>query len=77
MATASWPSSFTRSTSLLIRQAPSSRENKLLLAGEYDRAKEVALEMRGLFGEDGYYLEIQDHGLESQAHTAGQFPPYC
>jgi len=39
---------------------------KLLLAGEYDRAKEVALEMRGLFGEDGYYLEIQDHGLENQ-----------
>ena len=39
---------------------------KLLLAGEYERAKEAALEMRALFGEDGYYLEIQDHGLASQ-----------
>ena len=39
---------------------------KLLLAGEYDRAKEVALEMRALFGEDGYYLEVQDHGIAVQ-----------
>ncbi len=39
---------------------------KLLLAGEYDRAREVALEMRALFGEDGYYLEMQDHGLAAQ-----------
>ncbi len=39
---------------------------KLLLAGDYDKAKEVALEMRALFGEDGYYLELQDHGLANQ-----------
>ena len=39
---------------------------KLLLAGEYDKAKEIALEMRELFGEDGYYLELQDHGIPSQ-----------
>ena len=39
---------------------------KLLLADEYDKAKEVALEMRGLFGEDGYYLEMQDHGIPAQ-----------
>ncbi|NBI66790.1 DNA polymerase III subunit alpha [Pseudoflavonifractor sp. 60] len=38
----------------------------LLLAGEYDKAREVALEMRTLFGEDGYYLELQDHGLPKQ-----------
>ena len=39
---------------------------RLLLAGDYDQAKEIALEMRELFGEDGYYLEMQDHGLASQ-----------
>ena len=36
---------------------------KLLAAGDYDKAKEVALEMRELFGADGYYLELQDHKL--------------
>ena len=39
---------------------------RLLLAGDYDKAKEVALEMRALFGEDGYYLELQDHGIAAQ-----------
>jgi DNA polymerase-3 subunit alpha len=39
---------------------------RLLLAGDYDKAKEVALEMRELFGEDGYYLELQDHGIKAQ-----------
>ena len=40
--------------------------SRLLLAGEYDQAKAVALEMRELFGEDGYYLEMQDHGIKAQ-----------
>ena len=39
---------------------------RLLLAGDYDKAKEVAMEMRELFGEDGYYLELQDHGIKAQ-----------
>ena len=39
---------------------------KLLMAGEYEQAKQVALEMRELFGEDGYYLELQDHGIPAQ-----------
>ena len=39
---------------------------RLLLAGDYDKAKEVTLEMRALFGEDGYYLELQDHGIKAQ-----------
>ena len=39
---------------------------RLLLAGEYDKAREAALEMRGLFGGDGYYLELQDHGVPAQ-----------
>lgn len=40
--------------------------------GDYEGAKAHALEMRALFGEDGYYLEIQDHKLpEQQAVIAG------
>ena len=34
-----------------------------LLAGDYEGAKAAALEMRELFGADGYYLELQDHRL--------------
>ena len=34
-----------------------------ILAGDYQGAKAIALEMRALFGEDGYYLELQDHNL--------------
>ena len=39
---------------------------RLLMADEYEKAKEAALEMRELFGEDGYYLEMQDHGIPVQ-----------
>ena len=39
---------------------------RMLMAGEYDQAKAAALEMRELFGEDGYYLELQDHGIPAQ-----------
>lgn len=40
--------------------------------GDYEGARAHALEMRELFGEDGYYLEIQDHHLpEQQAVNAG------
>ena len=40
--------------------------------GDYEGAKRHALEMRALFGEDGYYLELQDHHLpEQQAVNAG------
>ena len=34
--------------------------------GDYEGAKAHALEMRELFGEDGYYLEIQDHKIPDQ-----------
>lgn len=33
-----------------------------ILSGDYEAAKAKALELRELFGEDGFYLEIQDHG---------------
>ena len=39
---------------------------RMLAAGDYDKAKEHALSMRELFGEDSYYLELQDHGIETQ-----------
>lgn len=38
---------------------------RLLLQGEYEKAKEFALSMREAFGED-FYLEIQDHGIPEQ-----------
>lgn len=39
---------------------------RMLLRGNYDRAKQYALWLRGLFGDDGFYLEIQDHGSEEE-----------
>ncbi len=39
---------------------------RLLRDGEYEKAKEQALSMQALFGEDSYYLELQDHGIEEQ-----------
>ena len=43
---------------------------RLILAGEYEEARTHALEMRELFGEDGYYLELQDHGIPAQQEVA-------
>jgi len=40
---------------------------KLLMNGSYEKAKAYALEMRSIFGEDGFYLELQDHGIREQA----------
>ncbi|MDR0916927.1 MAG: DNA polymerase III subunit alpha [Oscillospiraceae bacterium] len=39
---------------------------RMIQAGDYDGAKAHALEMRALFGDDGYYLELQDHNLPDQ-----------
>lgn len=38
----------------------------LLMNGSYEKAKEVALQYREIFGEENYYLEIQDHGIQEQ-----------
>ncbi|MCI8423823.1 MAG: DNA polymerase III subunit alpha [Lawsonibacter sp.] len=47
---------------------------KLLAAEEYEQARKIALEMRELFGPDGYYLELQDHGIDVQKRVnAGLF----
>jgi len=40
---------------------------KRLMNGEYENARKYALEMRDIFGADGFYLELQDHGIREQA----------
>jgi len=37
-----------------------------LLQEDYDAAKEKALELAEIFGEDHFYLELQDHGIPEQ-----------
>jgi DNA polymerase-3 subunit alpha len=39
---------------------------RALSAGDYQRAKESALHYLDIFGENNYYLELQDHGLRDQ-----------
>lgn len=39
---------------------------RALVQGDTERAKKIALEYRDIFGEDHFYLELQDHGLEEQ-----------
>ena len=39
---------------------------KLILNGQYDKAKETALWYRSVFGENNYFLEIQDHNIREQ-----------
>lgn len=39
---------------------------KRILNGEYEKAKETALWYKSTFGEENYYLEIQDHGIREQ-----------
>ena len=37
-----------------------------LLNGNYNRAKEIAFKYNKIFGQNNFYLELQDHGLEEQ-----------
>lgn len=37
-----------------------------LMEESYDAAKEYALKLADIFGEDNFYLELQDHGIEEQ-----------
>ncbi|MBE6750640.1 MAG: DNA polymerase III subunit alpha [Ruminococcaceae bacterium] len=39
---------------------------KLILNGDYDKAKATAEWYRDTFGEGNYYLELQDHGIREQ-----------
>lgn len=40
---------------------------KRILNNDYEGAKAYALGMNALFGQDNYYLELQDHGIADQA----------
>ncbi len=39
---------------------------RYLTRGMYEEAKEIALKYRAIFGEDNYFLELQDHGIPDQ-----------
>ena len=39
---------------------------RLLVDGHYDEAKSVALKYRDIFGEDNYFIEIQNHGIKEE-----------
>ena len=40
-----------------------------LLEGNYESAKEAAMALRDAFGEDSFFLEVQDHDLPEQARV--------
>lgn len=42
---------------------PSGEVNRWLQAGNYDRAREVAADMRDILGAGNYFCELMDHGL--------------
>ena len=39
---------------------------KHLLYNEYEQAKELAIRYNDIFGQDNFYLELQDHGMNEQ-----------
>ena len=43
-----------------------------LLKGDYENAKKTALWYRDVFGEENYFLEVQDHGIKEQQITNPQ-----
>ena len=38
----------------------------LILDGNYEKAKKTAVEYREIFGDNNYFLELQEHGIEEQ-----------
>lgn len=40
---------------------------RLLMQGKFEQAKQVAAEYLEIFGQDNFYVEIQDHGVEVEA----------
>ena len=45
---------------------------RALNSGDYDLAKEAALRYNRIFGQDNFYLELQNHGLREQAYVSPQ-----
>ena len=41
-----------------------------IVSGQYEAAKARALELAELFGPDGFYLELQDHGIPDERRAA-------
>lgn len=41
---------------------------KMLLKGDYNSAKDIALKYKNLFDDGDYYIELQDHGLKEQKY---------
>ena len=39
---------------------------RLLSAGDFDLARECAMEYSSIFGKDNFYIELQDHGIAEQ-----------
>ncbi|MBQ8447780.1 MAG: DNA polymerase III subunit alpha [Clostridia bacterium] len=39
---------------------------KMIIAGDFERAREHALELEKIFGKGNFYLELQDHGMQGQ-----------
>ncbi|SNS90092.1 DNA polymerase III catalytic subunit, DnaE type [Anaerovirgula multivorans] len=37
-----------------------------LMKNNYEKAKEIALQLQDIYGKDNFYLELQDHGLKEQ-----------
>lgn len=48
-----------------------SEVNQALLKGEFDRAKDIAAMYRDIFGQENYFIELQDHRLPEQAQIRG------
>ena len=45
---------------------------RAIVRGSYDEAKRIALMYRDIFGEDNYFLELQDHGIAEQKKVNAQ-----
>lgn len=39
---------------------------RLILAGEYEKAKETSLLYRDIFGDNNYFIEVQNHGIKEE-----------
>ena len=42
---------------------------RLLLAGQYEKAKELAIKYKNMFTDGDYYIELQDHNLKEQKYV--------
>ena len=45
---------------------------RLIIRGNYEKAKEEALRLRDIFGKDNFFLELQDHGIPEQKTVNSQ-----